>query len=136
MAKLVTKFKYIKPGSGKNVGNYAAYIAKRPGVEKIDDSMKYARATVKQKKMIERLLRDFPDSVELIEYEDYAKNGSVENASDFIKQAIDTHYDEIADMKVYANTDCLPTKVKSFSYQKYRRNSINTREKCGLQSYR
>ena len=102
MAKLVTKFKYIKPGSGKNVGNYAAYIAKRTGVEKIDDSMKYARATAKQKKMIERLLRDFPDSVELIEYEDYSQNGSVENASDFIKQAIDTHYDEIADMKVYA----------------------------------
>ena len=43
MAKLVTKFKYIKPGSGKNVGNYAAYIAKRPGVEKIDDQPDYIK---------------------------------------------------------------------------------------------
>ena len=37
MPRLVTKFKYMKPGSGgKSVGGYARYIATREGVEKID----------------------------------------------------------------------------------------------------
>ena len=36
MAKLITKFKYIKPGNG--AGSYLKYIATREGVEKIDDS--------------------------------------------------------------------------------------------------
>ena len=39
MAKLVTKFKYLKPGKKKK-GGYARYIATREGVEKIDDSQK------------------------------------------------------------------------------------------------
>lgn len=38
MAKLVTKFKFIKPG--KKAGGYLKYIATREGVDKIDDSKK------------------------------------------------------------------------------------------------
>ena len=37
MAKLVTKFKYLKPNK-KAKGGYARYIATRDGVEMIDDS--------------------------------------------------------------------------------------------------
>ena len=36
MARLITKFKYLKPEDRKNVGGYAEYIATREGVEKID----------------------------------------------------------------------------------------------------
>ena len=53
MAKLVTKFKYLKPGSNA-AGKYIKYIATREGVEMIDDSKKYAPATVKQKQFIEK----------------------------------------------------------------------------------
>ena len=42
MAKLVTKFRYYKPGGRKKIGGYAKYIALREGVEKCDDSKKYA----------------------------------------------------------------------------------------------
>ena len=51
MAKLVTKFKYLKPGKKKK-GGYARYIATREGVEKIDDSQKNEPATDKQQQKI------------------------------------------------------------------------------------
>lgn len=57
MAKLITKFKYIKPGNG--AGSYLKYIATREGVEKIDDSKKLLPTTAKQKILIAKLLRDF-----------------------------------------------------------------------------
>ena len=40
MARLITKFGYIKPGAKTKPGNYSNYIAIREGVEKIDDTMK------------------------------------------------------------------------------------------------
>lgn len=42
MAKLVTKFKYLKPTRKVSTGGYAKYIATREGVEKIDSSQKFA----------------------------------------------------------------------------------------------
>lgn len=72
MPRLVTKFKYMKPGAGgKPMGSYAKYIATREGVEKIDDSQRHAPATIKQQELIMRILRDFPDTKESHEYEDY-----------------------------------------------------------------
>lgn len=62
MARLVTKFKYLKADQEKPIGGYATYIATREGVEKIDESFKLAPATVKQQKLIEKILGDFPDS--------------------------------------------------------------------------
>lgn len=52
MARLITKFKYLKPEDRKNVGGYAEYIATREGVEKIDESKRNAPATNKQKQPI------------------------------------------------------------------------------------
>ena len=77
MARLVTKFKYLKPDQEKPIGGYATYIATREGVEKIDESFKLAPATVKQQKLIEKLLRDFPDSATMLEYEDYQREKTV-----------------------------------------------------------
>ena len=45
MARLITKFKYLKPEDRKNIGGYAEYIATREGVEKIDESRKFTPAT-------------------------------------------------------------------------------------------
>lgn len=45
MAKLVTKFKYLKPNRKVSADGYAKYIATREGVEKIDDTKKFAPAT-------------------------------------------------------------------------------------------
>ena len=75
MAKLVTKFKYLKPDRKKK-GGYARYIATRDGVEKIDDSQLYEPATAKQKQFIEKLTADFPEVKEMLEYEDFESVGA------------------------------------------------------------
>lgn len=64
MTKLVTKFRYYKPGGRKKIGGYAKYIALREGVEKCDDSKKYAPVLYNQKQLIQKILKDFPDSKE------------------------------------------------------------------------
>ena len=40
MAKLVTKFRYLKPGERRKAGGYATYIATREGVEKLPEEPK------------------------------------------------------------------------------------------------
>lgn len=51
MAKLITKFKYLKPDARQSVGGYAKYIATREGVDKIDESYKLAPSSVKQQQL-------------------------------------------------------------------------------------
>lgn len=104
MPRLVTKFKYLKPGGrGKSVGGYARYIATREGVEKIDDSHRHAPATQKQQALIEKLLRDFPEIKGSQEYEDFLREQTVGNASEFISIAIEENLDAVANTKTYAD---------------------------------
>lgn len=68
MPRLVTKFKYLKylkPNRKVSAGGYAKYIATRDGVDKIDDTQKFAPATTKQKNLIEKIIKDFPDCKEM-----------------------------------------------------------------------
>lgn len=102
MAKLVTKFKYLKPGSN-SAGKYLKYIATREGVEMIDNSKKYASATVKQKQFIEKMLLDFPDATESLEYADYIAKPNRINASELISRTIENNIDVISDYKTYAD---------------------------------
>lgn len=102
MAKLVTKFKYLKPGSNA-VGKYVKYIATREGVEMIDDSKEYAPATVKQKQFIEKMLLDFPDAAESLEYADYIEKPNRINAPELISRTMENNIDVIADSKTYAD---------------------------------
>ena len=103
MAKLVTKFKFLKPGARQGRGGYAKYIATRDGVEKIDDSKKFASVTWNQKKLIAKILRDFPDSKEMLEYEDYQQKQTVESASEFISRAIEDNAAVALNAKTYAD---------------------------------
>ena len=104
MPRLVTKFKYLKPGGrGKSVGGYARYIATREGVEKIDDTHRHAAATKKQQALIEKLLRDFPEIKGSHEYEDFLREQTVGNASEFISMAIEENLDAVANTKTYAD---------------------------------
>lgn len=103
MARLITKFKYLKPEDRKNVGGYAEYIATREGVEKIDESKRNAPATNKQKQLIKKILSDFPDSKSSLEYEDYLKEKTVGTASEFIIRALEENADEMLNTKTYAD---------------------------------
>ena len=48
MAKLITKFKYLKPNARQSVGGYAKYIATREGVDKIDESYRLSPCSQRQ----------------------------------------------------------------------------------------
>ena len=85
MAKLVQKSGYIK--SGKASG-YMRYIATREGVEKLAGN---GSVTKGQRELIQKLLTDFPDAVELFEYEDYCKTPTLGTASAFITMALDAN---------------------------------------------
>ena len=85
------------------MGGYAKYIATREGVEKIDDSQRHAPATIKQQELIMRILRDFPDAKESHEYEDYRREKTIGNASEFITRAMEENMDRVVDSKTYAD---------------------------------
>ncbi len=103
MAKLITKFKYLKPDARQSVGGYAKYIATREGVDKIDESLKFAHSSVKQQQFIQKILKDFPDSKDSLEYEDYLKNPTIGNASEFITRTMEDNAYEVMQTKTYAD---------------------------------
>ncbi len=103
MAKLITKFKYLKPNARPSVGGYAKYIATREGVDKIDESLKFAHSSVKQQQFIQKILKDFPDSKDSLEYEDYLKNPTIGNASEFITRTMEDNAYEVMQTKTYAD---------------------------------
>ena len=107
MARLITKFKYMKPRkqqgkTSRQPGGYAKYIATREGVEKIDDSKRNAPATTSQQQLIRKILKDFPDSKNMHEYCDYLKSPTVANASEFIDRALEDNSHEAAGRDGYA----------------------------------
>ena len=104
MPRLVTKFKYLKPGTGgRSVGGYARYIATREGAERIDDSHRHAPATQKQQALIEKILRDFPDTKQSHEYRDYQQERTVGNALEFISMAMEENLNAVVNTKTYAD---------------------------------
>lgn len=103
MPRLVTKFKYIRPGKGKSPGGYAKYIATREGVEKIDDSHKNDPVSKSRKQLIGKLLGDFPDLKESPEYASFLARPTKGNATNFITFALDENAEDIVDSKTYAD---------------------------------
>ena len=89
MANLITKFKYYKPKSAKHKGNYVKYVATREGVEKLPKNNSESPVTKNQINLIEKIIHDYPDSVEMLEYDDYLKSPTIKNASEFITRAIE-----------------------------------------------
>ncbi len=102
MARIIMKSPYMKPSSkGKHIGNYVRYIATREGVELAEDTIKNLPATVKQEQLIRQILKDFPDSSDLHEYEDFKKDATRGNASAFISQVMEVHAGELGRREIY-----------------------------------
>ena len=85
MARLIQKTSFI---SRKSAGGYMKYIATREGVEVLTGK---GPATEKQKEMVAKLLKDFPDMRDSFEYEDYKQAPTLHTASALISAALDTH---------------------------------------------
>ncbi len=91
MAKLIFTSHYMKGALPAHLQHYVKYIATREGVDRIDDTKELLSATENQKKLVQRLIRDFPESKKLLEYEDYLAHDTRRNASAFIQQVVDSY---------------------------------------------
>ena len=70
MARLIVKSPYIKCGGGQNASGDLNYIATRERVEIVPDDRPPTR---KQEQLIQKLVKDFPNTKELLEYNDYKR---------------------------------------------------------------
>ena len=99
MARLIVKSPYIKCGGGQSAGGYLKYIATRERVEIIPDDRP---PTNKQEQLIQKLVKDFPDTKELMEYEDYAAHPTKATASALITLALESNWDRLSSTEGYA----------------------------------
>lgn len=106
MPRVIFKCPYIKGGSSNaasHLGNYVRYMAARDGAQRIDSGKETLPATKKQREMVERLIRDFPLSHGMFEYEDFLSAPTRGNVSEFITRALEDNYDQIAKRENYVS---------------------------------
>ena len=99
MARLIVKSPYIKCGGGQNASGYLQYIATRERVEIVPDDRPLTR---KQAQLIQKLVKDFPDTKELLEYDDYKNAPTKANASSFITLALEQNWNRVQSTEGYA----------------------------------
>lgn len=101
MARLIVKWRYIKPGAPKQGEHYVDYIAMREDVEIEGEKWKDEPATKEQEKLVNRLIDDFPDCKDSFEYQDYATAKTKYTATTFIDKAIEENVDRIGKKENY-----------------------------------
>ncbi len=94
MARFVLKWRYFKSSPKRN-SQYLKYIATRDGVEKCDESWRYQPATIEQQRIIDSLIKDFPNAISTPIYEDYLSNKTKGLASEFIDDTLEEYFDLI-----------------------------------------
>lgn len=101
MARLIVKWRYIKPGAPKQGEHYVGYIATREGVEIEGEKWKDEPATKEQEKLVNRLIDDFPDCKDSFEYQDFLSAKTKYAATTFIDKAIEENVDRIGKKENY-----------------------------------
>ncbi len=99
MSLLIVSSRYLKSGKcGKTKRrNFTKYIATRESVEKRPQNT--GKTTANQKQLIAELIKEFPMAKQYLEYADYTKNPSSENASELISTIIERHADVIGNRR-------------------------------------
>lgn len=115
MPRIIMKSPYIKPNSKTHIGNYVSYIATRDGVEKADSTQKFMEATSVQKKIINKLLIDYPDSKDLYEYQDYLDKPNRGNADELILRIAEAHAELFGDREKYISYIAQRPRVEKIS---------------------
>lgn len=103
MPRVIFKCPYLKSGDTTHKGNLVSYIATRDGVQKISVQNKNCPSTRKQEQLITQILKEFPDTKNLFEYEDYLQNKTMQNASEFITIALEHNLDVVAKKENYVD---------------------------------
>jgi len=105
MPRIIFKCPYLKGGakSASHLNNYVRYMATREGAQHLSPDRARCPVTEPQKQLVERLLRDFPLSRGLFEYEDYVEAPTQGNASEFITRALEDNADQISKRENYVD---------------------------------
>lgn len=101
MARIILKSPYLKPNAKVHIENYIRYIATREGAEPAKNSTNTKHPFETQKKLIDKLVKTYPDSKELFEYEDYISNPTRENADELIMRIAEMHSELFGDREKY-----------------------------------
>ena len=96
MARLILKSPYIKSTGG--AAGYLRYIATRERVEILPDDRPPTR---KQEQLIAKLVKDFPDTKTLYEYESCQAKPTKAAASAFITLALESNWDALHQSEQY-----------------------------------
>ena len=78
-----------------NAGKLLQYIATRESVEKAAVGIDRSPSTVRQQRLIKNILDAFPETKDYLEYEDYLKESSKSNATEFIDTVIERTIDRL-----------------------------------------
>ena len=100
MSQLIVTSRYLKNGNQKNKTkrrNYTKYIATRETVEKRSQKFvdRNTNATKNQEQLINDLINDFPESKRYLEYEDYEREPTIENAGELISTIVERNADVV-----------------------------------------
>ena len=104
MPRIILKCPFIRGGSNKAVSHlrhYVNYVATRSGVERIQLNKRDLPPTKKQRELVAQIIKDFPLSKGMFEYEDYLSKQTRGNASEFISRAMEDNYDKVAKLNNY-----------------------------------
>jgi len=90
---------YLRGGQqAAQLANRTRYFATRTGVELLRDDSSDLPVTAIQQEYVKRLVRSFPQTKELMEYEDYLASPTRGNAQDYIEQVRELYVDEMDDV--------------------------------------
>lgn len=100
MSQLIVTSRYLKSVNQKNKTkrrNYTKYIATRETVELRSQKFvdRNANATKNQKQLINDLINDFLESKRYLEYEDYERKPTIENAGELISTIVERNADVV-----------------------------------------
>ena len=98
MARIILKSPYLKPNAKVHIENYIRYIATREGAEPAKNTKPPFET---QKKLVDKLVKTYPDSKDLFEYEDYLSHPTRENADELIMRIAEMHSELFGDREKY-----------------------------------
>ena len=98
MPKIIVTSRYMRNTPKRTAKNLVKYMGTREGVEKLLTGINHTPSTVRQQRLIKDILKYDSDAEKYLEYQDYLKESSKANATEFIDAFIERNADRIGDM--------------------------------------
>ena len=98
MPKIILTSRYFRNPSQANIGKLLRYMGTREGVEKLPGGIDHSPSTVRQQRLIKNILKVDPSAEKYLEYQDYLKESSKSNATEFIDAFIERNADIAEDV--------------------------------------